>query len=66
MSSRKKEAYEAIFNQIKGFWPDWAPEDFHSDFEQGLMDSLEKCFDKCRVIGCFFHFTQVFEKNKLF
>lgn len=66
MSSRKKEAYEAVFNEVKRFWPEWTPEDFHSDFEQGLMDTLEKCFEQSKVIGCYFHWTQVCLKKNLF
>lgn len=58
MSSKAEVAYEAVFAEIKDLWPEFNPAEFHSDFEQGLMNAIETIFG-CTVIGCYFHYTQV-------
>lgn len=58
MSSKAEVAYEAVFSVIKKLWPEFNPDEFHSDFEQGLMNAIETVFASA-VIGCYFHYTQV-------
>lgn len=61
MSSRRIEAYEAVYKEVRRLWPNTKMREFHSDFEEGLMNAIPKVFteEDVTVIGCYFHFTQV-------
>ena len=58
MTNKTQVLYEKVFTEIKNQFPQFAPDQFMSDFETGLMNAVEKCFDCFSVKGCLFHFDQ--------
>ena len=59
MSKKKELCYDAVFKTILKLCPTLKPEKIITDFEIALRNSLRKHFPTTKIIGCWFHFTQV-------
>ncbi|KAK3910891.1 Phosphoenolpyruvate carboxykinase [GTP] [Frankliniella fusca] len=59
MQSKKKASYIQLFEFIKLLCPEWNPEEMTLDFEKSLRDAFGSVYPNCKIIGCYFHFTQV-------
>lgn len=58
MGSKSEASYTAVVEKIKTIWPEFKPERFLTDFEQGMRNSLGKAYLTAEIIGCFFHYCQ--------
>ena len=67
MESKKKAAYVQLFEYIKlVLCPTWNPEELMMDFEKSLRLAVAEVYPNTRLIGCYFHYTQVVDKSVMF
>ncbi|KAG0441625.1 hypothetical protein DMUE_0906 [Dictyocoela muelleri] len=59
MKTRSKSAYEKIFNFLKNKINDFNQKFITIDFEMAAYLTLKNTFPKSKIVGCFFHFTQL-------
>lgn len=60
MDRRTEVAYDAVFTKVFEDFEDYAGI-VMSDFETGLRNALRKSLPSAKIIGCLFHFCQVFK-----
>jgi len=59
MTSKLRAHYVDVFQQLKNLVPEMNPAYVCTDFESGLIRAIRECFPNARLIGCHFHFVQV-------
>lgn len=64
MGNRTKESYKAVFEKIKEILPNFNPKRVHTDFEDGLRNTLRTLFPGIKTIGCHFHWSDTWELNQ--
>jgi transposase-like protein len=64
LMTRKTEAlYEAVFQRIAEYWPEFQPTHLMSDFERALQTSIMKTWPDAIIRGCRFHFAQACQRQ---
>ncbi|KAG0440364.1 hypothetical protein DMUE_1800 [Dictyocoela muelleri] len=59
MKSKSKNSYEKIFNYIKRKVDNLNPKFITIDLEMAAFLALKSTFPEPKIVGCFFHFTQL-------
>lgn len=58
LTNRKEDTYVKLFECIKKFPPNLAPESILSDYELSSINAVRRTFPGCTIIGCTFHLAQ--------
>jgi hypothetical protein len=58
MTSKHAGLYEGIMLKIRSICPTLEPRIIKSDYELGLMKSLQSSFPNATLSGCYFHYSQ--------
>lgn len=60
MTRKTRTAYDAVYSKLKELLPDTVePELVVTDYEQGLQGAMAAIFPQARIVGCWFHYSQV-------
>ena len=60
MTGKSRLIYNAVYERVKELLPpDVNPSLIMSDFESALMGGLREMWPAARVVGCWFHYSQV-------
>ena len=59
MTAKSTQLYTAAFEKLRELVPGFRPEVFMADYERALRSALTECFPGCRLVGCFFHYSNV-------
>jgi hypothetical protein len=68
VNNKKEESYDIIFNGIYNIITNNNKINLNLisitlDFEPGLINSIKKNFDKVRIVGCLFHYSQAIQRK---
>ncbi|XP_039297484.1 uncharacterized protein LOC120354421 isoform X2 [Nilaparvata lugens] len=58
MTRRTQDAYEGVLSYLKNQMPALNPTFVLADFEQAIQNATLTVWPNCRIVGCFFHYTQ--------
>ena len=60
MQSKKKAAYLQLLEYVKlVLCPTFDPLEVMMDFEKSMRLAVEEVYPQSRILGCYFHYTQV-------
>lgn len=65
MEGRKTENYVDILRTVVNIVK-IEPEIAISDFEKAELKALKTVFPRAKVVGCFFHYSQVIKNNNIY
>lgn len=68
MTKRSRAAYEQVFAYVRDNLsrPDMVPSKVVTDYESALLGGIKDAYPESRIMGCWFHYTQVGHNSKLF
>ncbi|CAF0936737.1 unnamed protein product [Brachionus calyciflorus] len=56
LPDKKETTYDKLFSMIKVYLN--SPVSFSCDFEMAILNSLQRVFPSCQILGCWFHLCQ--------